>query len=513
MKSPSRTFRASAATLNTIMDSVVGLGCAFLITPLVVHYLGDALYGGWLVIIQFVAYLGILDLHPMTILKLTLAKSQMSTDVLAKRRDLGASLLISALILPIYVIGCVLFVTFVPRSLSLQPEMSSALVSASVVIVVTYAVSNFTALPTVVLEGENSLYRIFGLNSFILIMTAVLDYLVVKHDLGIMMLAVNKLAALVLKAFIAGIVARCTIPWLGVSMPRREDLKRFFTFSGWMFVMGITYVFHSSSQLAMVGIILGPVSVTIYSLTSSIASRVRGPAQQSLSLLRAGTGDLFGRKRTKELIAVRAELINAVSGMLFVVGAGLVLLNEPFLSLWMGEVYFAGRAVNLLIVLFLYQTLLSGIDSAMLESDLAIRERSLIGLTSVLLSLGLGGLLLWSFGLAGFLVGLLAGNMFQSLGFPLVMARRLDCPPAGLIGQYARPLFMTLLPLGLLCLLHVEMLYLKCWGGLVASGAVIVLVSSLWVWFVVFSCDIRRHLAARLRVAMGPVFRLIGTHA
>lgn len=501
VKTFSRTRRAGWAIAGSMLDTLVGLIAAFLITPLILVYLGDTVYGSWIVVMQLVTYMAILDIRPMSVLKLTLAKEQNSDDTINKCRQVGAAMTIGFMMMPVYLTIGTLFVYYIPELLHVPPDSIESVRWASSILVFAYAAANITALPMVVLEGTNSAYRVFGLNAFIAVLISLADYGAIRLDLGLEIIALNKLLGQLLKSFIAFFIMKKGVPWFAVNRPHRSDLSRFFKLSGWMLVLSVAYIVGNYSQMGLVGIFLGPAVVTVYSLTSSIMNRTKGPLQQILSVLRPGTGDLYGRKAYEDLIRVRKEIINFTNGCLFVVGAVVILNNESFISLWVGERYFAGSNINFLVVLLVFFTLHNGVDSNLLESMLAMRARSVIGLISMLVSLVSAILLLkTSLGLEGFVLGLLAGPLLELICFPWVMAPLLFTSVRKLYTDLFYPLLLTVPVLYLLSVFAAEWTVWKSWSAFLVGGMASGLVASLWVWLVQFGTKDRAMVHRRLKI-------------
>ena len=497
----SRTNKAALTIASSLVDSALGIVCAFVITPLVLRYLGDSLYGGWMVALQIVTYIGILDLHPMSILKLTLAKEQGSPDVVPKQRQIGAALVISAFVLPIYLVGGALLAYFLPMAISVSAEHVSQLRLAFSIAVAQYAIANFASLPTVVLAGMNVSYKAFGVNGFIFFITALFDYATVKLDLGLPMLAANKVLALAIKSVITFFVMKRSVEWFGLARPTREDLRHFLSLSVWMFVMATVYVAQNYSQLALVGVVMGPAIVTVYTMTSSLIVRIKGPVDGMIPLLRPGAGDLFGQGMWQQLLLVRRDVINILTGLVFVIGAVVVTVNPSFLALWVGQRYYAGHLVNLLFVAFLFQSVLCNVDSSLLESMLAIRTRSLIGLVSAVCSIGLGVTLMRLYGLKGFLSGLLVGNLFQSVAYPRAVANALRVSVRVAAWDATRPLVFALPALILMSAVAAPRLVLSSWARVALTAVAVAAGAAAWVWLVQFRAREREAVLQRFRSA------------
>ena len=484
-KLPSRTGRAALAAIGSMVDNLTAMITAFIITPMVLRYLGDDLYGVWIVAVQLVTYLTLLDVRPMSVLKLTLAQSQGDADLEKKRRQVATALRIAYMVMPIYLLGGAVYVWGLPKMIAVAPDAVTVVRAALVFLVVHYTIANIVGLPNVILEGMNLAYKSFGLNAGVAIIMALCDYLAIYFDLGLVVIAANKLLGLFIKSTVSYLIMRRSVAWFGLGRVERGELRYFLRLSGWMFLLSLVYILGAYSQMAMVGVFLGPGVVTLYSLTATLMNRVRGPVQQVLALLRSGTGDLFGRGQLQQLVGVRKELIHLTTGLLFAIGCVVVLLNHAFLALWVGPGYFGGSGINLLVVLLVLQTLLNGLDSNLLESMLAVRSRSLIGLVSVTLSLVMAGvMILTPLGLTGFVGGLLLGNLVRTVMFPVFLARQLKTSPLTLLWDLTAPLLVTVPVLIVLAWIVQPGLVAASWASLLMQAALVFIAGLAWVWLI-----------------------------
>src|SRR5258706_6188880 len=100
-----RTGRAGLTAFNELIQNGTNALVALFITPYIAGKLGFEQYGIWLIVVQLLGYVTWADLSPGSALKLSLVTRQHEDDPELKRRIISASLIVSIINLPIYMLG------------------------------------------------------------------------------------------------------------------------------------------------------------------------------------------------------------------------------------------------------------------------------------------------------------------------------------------------------------------------------------------------------------------------
>ena len=129
-----------------------------------------------------------------------------------------------------------------------------------------------------------------------------------------------------------------------------------------------------------------------------------------------------------------------------VLGATILLWNQAFLALWVGAQYYVGTGPALLIVLVVTQFVFIRNDANVIDLTLRLSQKVLLGLLSVALSLLAAAILVeyLRLGIVGLCLGIVAGRLLLSLGYPLLVGRSLDVRFSTQLRGALRPAFVTL---------------------------------------------------------------------
>jgi hypothetical protein len=118
-------------------------------------------------------------------------------------------------------------------------------------------------------------------------------------------------------------------------------------------------------------------------------------------------------------------MIGASWLLLTAIGSTILLLNRSFISLWVGETYYAGTWTNLLIIMMIVQLIFIRNDAYMIDLMLQMREKVVMGVIAAVVSIGLSILLIPRLGIAGMCLGMIIGRLALTVSYPFIINRYL----------------------------------------------------------------------------------------
>jgi O-antigen/teichoic acid export membrane protein len=412
----SLTTRASRTFRGNLLQNGARVLVALAVTPLLIRGLGAERYGAWVMVQQTVGYLALGDLRPMGTLKTTLAVQQHLQDASLKRRQVGAALLTWLLSAPVLALLGGVLVWAAPLLVRTAPEQVGAVRLAMGITAGALILEALWSLPSNVLRGVNLEYRAMGVQALVVLVTGAGTALAVLAGWGLPGVALTAVAGAAVGAAVRWPLMRRAVPWFGVERPRRAELRGFLGLSAWSFAGALAYVVLMGSDFLLAGMVVSTASVAVYAATGAVLRMAAEPLAQLLGSGNAGIHGLAGAGALERVQALRREMLSlAITGMT-VLGAGVVVLNEPFLRLWVGDGFYAGPLVNVLLVGISIQAVLFRVESSFTDSFLLLREKALAMGAAGLLSIVLAALLGMRYGLAGVALGMLLGRMGWSAG-------------------------------------------------------------------------------------------------
>jgi len=493
------TRRASLNTFASMVEWVVRLLVGFVINPVLVSGLGSFAYGVWQVLQQIVGYMSAAGGRPSQALKWSIAKLQVSSDVEQKRRQVGSSLIVAVLFLPVLVpIGlCVAW--FCPGWLDTPPDMVWPVRLAAALIVLNPLLMNFLDVPRSVLEGENLAYRLVWISAFVVCVWGVLAVLAVNAGLGLPGVALALLATTVLTGSLYFLVVRRHVRWFRSLRPGPEELRAFLGLSGWFLAWRLVMQVLRSSDVIALGIADSAEMVSVYALTRYVPEALVMVVSMIVIGAAPGLGGLIGAGEVERCAAVRSEVMSFTWLFATIAGVGIVLWNEDFIRLWVGAEFFAGEISNLLIVLLATQFAFVRTDAHIIDLTLELRKKVQFGALASVLAVGLGvGLVLLGFGIAGLCAGFLVGRGILTILYPILVGRTLSIPPFAQLRATIRPAAATFLLLGISIVVSRHVRAVE-WVSLVGASLLTVVAAVPIAFFAGLSRSARLGLIRRTR--------------
>jgi O-antigen/teichoic acid export membrane protein len=206
----------------------------------------------------------------------------------------------------------------------------------------------------------------------------------------------------------------------------------------WVSVAQVAQLLMSNTDLLVIGRVLGPAAVVPYSCTGKLAGVVGN--QVSILMQNAGPGLVElraaeSRHRIFNALSALSQGILTFSGLIFCV---VLLVNHWFVNWWVTAHQYGGFFLTLLFLVALVVRHWTGISSNTVFYFGHQRRISLTNLADGLVTVGTTILLVRLFGVAGAVIGTIAGACLVSLPFNLwVIARDTEVNVISLVSGMA----------------------------------------------------------------------------
>lgn len=441
----SLTRRASLTAIAALVDYAAKLGVGLVVTPVLVHGLGRALYGMWEMLLQLIGYMTAADGRPTDALRLVIANRQGIDDAAARRRQVGAALVVWALFLPLVAAAGAVAVWLAPTITKAAPEQYATVRIAAAFLVLSFLAATLAAVPEAVLRGMNLGYKRMGWQAALSVVGGLLLVGALSAGLGLAGLGAAQVALFLLTGLCFWILVRRYVPGFGASGPTRDDVRRMVGTSAWLAVGDLIAKLLLASDVIVLGMVVSPAVVTTYVLTGYAMRTALGIFGFTVGSAMPGIGGLVGRAEYDRAAALRGELLSLTWLFAVSVGATVLVWNPAFLRLWVGAENYAGGWANLLMVCIMTQTMFIRGDAYLIDVALRPRQRVLVGAVAAAVTIGAAIPLARALGIVGLCLGILAGRATQSIAYPLIAASCLRSPVRFPLRALARPLLATAL--------------------------------------------------------------------
>jgi O-antigen/teichoic acid export membrane protein len=362
--------------------------------------------------------------------------------------------------------------------------------------VVRVALDKVLGLPWSILAGMNLDYKSMGLNAVTLLLGGVISVVAIKAGWGLPGVACAAVVGMLISGGVRFIVVKRNVPWFGVARPTRKELSGFGKSSGWFFLSGIADALLNVSDLLIIGAVLGPAASAVYATTGAVLRMSSAPIASLLFSASSGIGELCGRNEWDRVISVRGEMYMFSIVLMTIIGAGVVCLNEAFLVHWVGDGFYGGDTVNLLLVLVAGIRALVATDSVLIDSLLVFKEKGMAMMVCGLYSAAAGAGLTYLYGGAGMAMAVLTSQLFLLIYFQkLIRAKQ----PEGksIFGPAFSRLLMVSVILLTLAYTMRGLFTASSWIGFGLSGCAVLVITVGALWLLGMNSDFKKVISSR----------------
>jgi O-antigen/teichoic acid export membrane protein len=362
------TARRHAVALHTNFLVLALLG--LVVNPLVLGAVGSVAFGIWKTAQQAVGFVTLADGRSTQALKWVVASRAGGERGEELRRDVGATLVVWLMWLPVSATAAVLLVAVaLPRLVDGADPTLTMTVGA--VLVVGTVVGGVLGVPDAVLRGSNLVHLSAHASTAVAVGVAVVSVVAVSLSGGIVALAATSVAGVVVLAAATWWIASRRVAWWGVARPHADEVGRLSRFSGWLLAWATVDRVLLSAELLLFGAVLGPALAASLAITSYATIFAVGAGMLTTGAMMPSLG---GMVATRDAEAARlVELAKSLNVAIIVVAGGaIVLLNETFVTVWVGGDHYLGDPVNALMVVSMAQVMLLRTDAQILDVSLQV---------------------------------------------------------------------------------------------------------------------------------------------
>lgn len=383
-------------------------GIGLLLTPYIIHKLGDSEYGLYTLIGSLIAYIGVLDFGLNNTIIRFVAKYRAQNDKTGEENFLATSLLIySAISALIVVAGIVLYFNLD----TLFPKLTPAELSKAKLMFVVLIFNLAFELPGGAFAAICSAYeqfvfpRALKISEYVLRSVMVVALLWVGGDaLSIVILdTILNLLVIAISAYYVFRKLQVKIQLHAVEFPL---VKTIFSYSVWIFIYAIVGQFQWRFGQVVLGMLTGTTAVAIYGVGimlgtyygafSAAISSVFLPRATKMTVLDASPAEL-----TNMMIKIgRFSLL-----ILLLILGGFFLFGQQFVLLWVGKTYSDSWIIAMTIMVSYTLPLVQTFANSILEATNRFYFKSLTYIFFIVLGTGLGAFLVPVFGSLGLLFG------------------------------------------------------------------------------------------------------------
>ena len=445
-----RVWHIARSVLSNWFATLASLAVGFLLAPFIVHRLGNVAYGVWVLAVSSINYLSLLDLGMASSVVRFVSKGhatedhQLASDALSA--VLWVRLQIGALILVLSgVLAAVFPLVFkVPAALSGDARKAILVIGFTTMISMSFGVfsSTLSALNRYDLRSYISL---IGLTIRVVGVVAVL-----RAGHGIVAIAFCELLATVVGNALLLYVARRIYPELRLRLtkPRREILRKIWSYSAYAFVQTIAVQLVYQSDNLVVGAFITAAAVTYYSIGNSLCRYTQQLVGAMTMTFTPAASTYEAEGHTASLRALYYNGTRATLALSLPIVITLIIRGGSFVGVWMGPQYAKASGIVLAILatalLFALPNLPAGAIAYGVEKHKTLAKWAM---GEAIANLTLSVVLARKFGIYGVAIGTLIPNLvIQLVMWPHYVSRLVDISYVQVFRDLWGPVFLSAVP-------------------------------------------------------------------
>ncbi len=333
----------------------VAIVSGLVVTPVTYNALGKTEFGLWKWIGSITIFLALLDfgVGPSIVRFAAAYRGQGSTEETNALASTGlvvyAAIGLASIPVGLALAWAVPYLIDIPSDLDWDARAATALIVLGLVLRFPFGLFGSLLLGQHRFDVQN-----LG-NAISLVVYTALVVIVLPHGGGIVLLSAFALLATMIRLAVPLLWLRRELPDLRIrrSYVTRRRLRELGGFSGSNFLVQVAGKVVFSTDVVVVGIVLGPVAAALYAIPASLFSLAFGVATAGPSLLYPAFAELEGAdqiERQRQLILVALRI-----GMAFmlVLALPLLLIPDQLIEAWIGSVQHESAVVLALLALVL----------------------------------------------------------------------------------------------------------------------------------------------------------------
>jgi len=387
----------------------IKLVITFVMTPIIIHSLGNYDYGLWEMLVAVVGYMGILDLGIKPAISRFSAKLKAEND-----RDGLLEVYNTALVYMLGV-GVLLLVVFVAWALwlpdSIAPEGSPT--KKYTILLLILGAQLLIMFPGYVAESFLEGFQLYYVKNIITIINSIIGssviYFIITPENGLLLLAgMNAVGTSIKYLLFFALLLRPNFGSMNIELKKFsiKRLKEILIFGGKSLIQGIGSRLEQATDSLVIGILLGPMMVPLYSVPANLTRYISAIGMNLTHVFMPLFSDLYARQQHEKIVQIYMNASKWVVAIIMPLAAGIAITGAPFISIWIGDEYGKNAdGIIILLVIFISSPFLNPFYSRYLT---AINEHGILAKLSpisAVINLTSSIFLVREFGIIGAAIG------------------------------------------------------------------------------------------------------------
>jgi O-antigen/teichoic acid export membrane protein len=315
------------------------------------------------------------------------------------------------------------------------------------------AISKVFDIFEAVLRGMNLGYKRMGFRAVIIICGGALKILVITQGFGLIGLSIVQILVALVTGLTFYFIVKRSVGWFGFGKTNFKKVAYFTKLSGWNMANTASDTLLTESDKVLLGFVATPVLVSSYALTMFLPLAIQGLIFRVIIGTIPGIGKLLGLKEYSKIGKVWGNMNDFIFLLTTASGVTIILFNNSFLKVWVGDGHFAGNMANALIMIMTIQDTFIKHDGYIIGATLDLKKKVYLTIISSLIFFVLGFVLIKNLGITGLCISILVGKFSLFIGQRKVLRSKIQYKSIVSFLKRIQPLLISVGMLGAACYL------------------------------------------------------------
>ncbi|HHJ34872.1 MAG TPA: polysaccharide biosynthesis protein, partial [Gammaproteobacteria bacterium] len=346
-------------TGSNVSVVIVKLVITFIMTPVLVHNLGNYDYGIWEIIAAVIGYMGLLDMGLKPAISRFSASYHASGDSVRLQELYSTSFVFLAIIGLMLCLFFSLLGVFWPEVISGEDSDTYRYSLLLFIIAIQLLIEFPGYVAESFLEGFQKYYIKNNITIFNSIVGSSLLYFTISPENALVLLAgINAIGLSVKYIIYMFMLSR---PGFGrlkpsISTATWRSYRETVNFGAKSFIQGVASRIEIGTDTIVIGAFLGPASIPFYAIPANIISYIRNIGWTLTHAFMPLFSELHATDKKQEIQQLYLNASRYIVAVLLPTSVGATLVGDDFIGVWVGEQY-QRDAEGIILLLVIYMTL------------------------------------------------------------------------------------------------------------------------------------------------------------
>jgi O-antigen/teichoic acid export membrane protein len=409
--------------IGSILAVIVG----FIVVPYYFDYITKVEFGIWIVISGVVALFTMADLGTDQYLTTVTANddkfySDSYTDYIS---SILLIKIIVAVVISIVAVTTYIFLTaLVDIDITYQYEAKITFILSSSMLILTL----FFSTVSTVLYARHHYSLINSFTSIFAIITSLNTVLLLSLDYGIVSFPLALLSSAIVQYTILFIYLLKKYPNIRLKIRNFYfiDKKEIIGYTTTFQILKWVHTLRTQYITIVINNLVGAVFVSKYNLTNKIPQLIPNYAIKLVQPFFPTIADLFHKGDIKGIGSIFINISKVLFRMSLFFGISVFILNEQFITLWIGADKYAGNDVMFWLVSYMCMYMAMGAFGIIIYSSKKFEKWTSWSIVEIILAVCLSYVFSLYYGLVGIVAGFVLGSMVTQVYLFIIVLRQLD---------------------------------------------------------------------------------------